>query len=485
MHQSRAQSRASSVGRLTFIAAVLCPVAVALAADDDPPGLRAGAATSNITPWLGVSMTGAMQDRRAEHVHDELYARCLVLDDGKTRLALVVCDICMIPRTVYDEAKRMVHEATGLPTAHMMMSATHTHSAPTATPSFQCEPDPDYLKFLTRRIADGVRRAVNNLPPARVGWGVGHQPNEVFNRRWYMEEGTIPPDPFGNRTDKVKTNPPRASKNLIKPAGPIDPAVPIVSVQTRDGRPIALLANYSLHYVGGTGPRHVSADYFGMFADMIQERIGADRLDPPFVGMLTNGHSGDINNVDSREKSERKPAYVQMRHVADAVASEAHRVYQSIRYRDDITLAMREARLRLGVRRPTPAEVKRAKETMARAKGPVMHTVPEVYARETVQLADYPETVEIILQAIRIGDLAIVAVPCQVFAETGLEIREKSPFDPTFTIQLVNGRGTYLPPPAQHKLGGYETWRSKSSFLEVDACPRVVDTLLKLLADLK
>ena len=120
--------------------------------------LLAGAAVSNITPWLGISINGYMQDRKASHIHDELYARCLVLDNGLTRLAIVICDSCIIPREVFDQAKQMVQKHTKLPPAHMLMAATHTHSAPTAAPAFQSVPDPEYQHFLTVRIADAVRR---------------------------------------------------------------------------------------------------------------------------------------------------------------------------------------------------------------------------------------------------------------------------------------------------------------------------------------
>ena len=151
---------------------------------------RAGAATSNITPWLGVSIDGGFRDHIATNVHDELHARCIVLDDGQTRLALVVVDSCMVPREIFDEAKRLAFQRTGIPASNMLMSATHTHSAPTATPVFQSDPDPEYQKFLARRIADGLWRAANNLAPAKVGWGSAQVPDQVFNRRWFMKPGT-------------------------------------------------------------------------------------------------------------------------------------------------------------------------------------------------------------------------------------------------------------------------------------------------------
>ncbi len=157
---------------------------------------RAGAATSNITPWLGISSNGGMQDRVPRHVHDELHARALVLDDGQTRLALVTVDSCMVPRHILDAAKKLVHEHAGLPIESMLMSATHTHTAGTATPVFQSEADAEYQLFLTRKIADSVRIALNNLEPARIGWGVGAVPQHVFNRRWKMKPGTIPAQSF-------------------------------------------------------------------------------------------------------------------------------------------------------------------------------------------------------------------------------------------------------------------------------------------------
>ena len=110
--------------------------------------------------------------------------------------------------------------------------------------------DPVYYAFLSERIADGIIRAINNLEPARIGWGKAILPDHLFNRRWYMKPGTPMPNPFGGQ-DQVKMNPGAGNPNLLKPAGPTDPEVNFISVQTTGGVPLALLANYSLHYVGG------------------------------------------------------------------------------------------------------------------------------------------------------------------------------------------------------------------------------------------
>ena len=446
---------------------------------------RAGAATSNITPWLGQSMNGGMSDNKALTIHDELHARALMLDDGQNRLAFVVCDSCAVAREVVTEAKAIIRERTKLEPDHVVISATHTHSAPTCVAVFQSTPDETYRHFMAVRIADAVQRAANNLAPARIGWGVGKNAAQVNNRRWKMKPGTIPPDPFGRTTDLVKMNPPPGSPNLIEPAGPIDPEVPVVAVQTPEGRPIALLANYSLHYVGGVGPGHASADYYGMFAERVRELLKADGLDPPFVAMMTNGTSGDINNINFRQAAKPLPPYARMREVAEDLAQEAVKVARSIEYRDHASLDARAAELTLGVRHPSPEDVARAEAVVAKAKGPDMKTVEEAYARETLLLRKYPREVTLTVQALRIGGLGIVSIPCEVFVEIGLALKAESPLKPTFTIELANGYNGYLPTKEQHALGGYETWRARSSYLEVDAASKISDKALELLRELK
>ena len=89
---------------------------------------RAGAATSNITPKIGTSINGNMKDGTVKQIHDETHARCIVLDDGQTRLAILTADLCMIYREQLDEAKERAYAITRIPIANMMMSATHTHS---------------------------------------------------------------------------------------------------------------------------------------------------------------------------------------------------------------------------------------------------------------------------------------------------------------------------------------------------------------------
>ncbi|HEX3658303.1 MAG TPA: hypothetical protein VHV55_21115 [Pirellulales bacterium] len=444
--------------------------------------LRAGAATSNITPFIGENIVGGFSPAPSKNIHDELQARCLVLDDGKTRLAIVVCDNLHISREICDEAKRLAHAATGLAIDHILLAATHTHSGPSAGGNPIPEAEGAYSKLLVRRISDGLVRAMSHLEPARIGWGVGSVPGQVFNRRWRMKSLTHLGNPFGG-VDQVRMNPPAGSPDLLEPAGPTDPEVAFLSVQAKDGRPIALLANYSLHYVGGVGGADNSADYFAVFADRIQQLLNADRLDPPFVGIMSNGTSGDINNINFRNPRGRQPPYEQMRRVADEVAAEVLRVQQTIKFHDWVPLGIVQRELKLATRRPSAELIERAKKLVSGELKPV-HKLDEAYARRTLAMAEGPAEVTIVLQALRIGDVGIATSPFETFAETGLEIKARSPWHPTFTIELANGSYGYLPTPEQHRLGGYETWLGTNR-VEEQASRKITDLLLSMLDELK
>lgn len=475
---------------LVAAAAALVVVGPAtVTAQERPAGrLRAGAATSNITPPLGDSIVGNWEPMPATYVHDELHARCLVLDHGGTRVAVVVVDNLGLPRRVVDEAKRLTREHAGIPADRILIASTHTHSAATARGSEKpgdAEPLDSYQQFVARRIADGIRRAVSNLEPARVGWGSGTLAEQVFNRRWFMKPGPELANPFGG-TDKVRMNPPARSPDLLKPAGPTDPGIGFISVKSESGRPIALLANYSLHYVGGVPTGHVSADYFGVFARRMSRLLARDEDEgrPPFVAMLSNGTSGDINNIDFLGGQKRLPEYARMELVANQVAAEVFKTMQGLEYHESVPLEMLQRELPLATRQPTPAQVAWAREILARPEGaPAKHPRERIYAERTLRMAEMPARIDVPLQALRIGGLAIATIPFEAFVEIGLELKAKSPFPATFVMSLANGSYGYLPTAAQHELGGYETWLGTSQ-VEAPAATRIADTLLAMLREL-
>ncbi|MDP7010383.1 MAG: neutral/alkaline non-lysosomal ceramidase N-terminal domain-containing protein, partial [Verrucomicrobiota bacterium] len=249
---------------------------------------HAGAAKVDITPKLWpVQLIGSFNERLADKAHDPLHARAIVCDDGKTRLAIVIVDNCLIGRNYIDRAKALAAKRTKIRADRMLIAATHTHSAPPGKDrrtNRDDAPHRAYFKQLVNGIAEAIVTAEKNLESAEIAHGVALVPEEVFNRRWHMKPGGIAVNPFGDPNDTVRMNPPR---NLIeRPAGPTDPEVHFISFRSTDGRPIGLLANYSLHYVGGVPAATISADYFAIFAGHIEKSLGKDK---GYVAIMSNG----------------------------------------------------------------------------------------------------------------------------------------------------------------------------------------------------
>jgi hypothetical protein len=172
-----------------------------------------------------------------------------------------------------------------------------------------------------------------------------------------------------------------------------------------------------------------------------------------------------------------------MRAVARAVAAEVYRVHQTIVFSDWVPLGMVERELTLETRQPTPEILERAKKLLAGELKPE-HSRDLNYAQRTVDMAESPESITVLVQALRIGELGIVTSPFETFTETGLEIKDRSPWKPTFTIELANGSYGYLPTPEQHRLGGYETWLGTNR-VEVNASRKLTELLLSMLEELK
>jgi len=278
-------------GILAALAMAAAPSNCAEPSADPPRTFLAVAFAQDITPErFPIVVNGGFQPHYAEKAHDKLHARSLVLDDGQTRLAIVVVDSCVLDRPICEEAKQLAQKVTGIPSGRIFISATHTHSAPAVVGALGTDPDEAYREFLIGKIAESIGQAQKNLAPAQIGWAVGSLPGVPQSRRWIARPDRIKEDPFGEMTTRATMHPGYRNPDWEEPSGPMNPDVPVVAVRRPGGAPLALLANFSTHYVGAQA---LSADYFGVFARRIGELIGAGQGGGAFVGMLSNGVSGD------------------------------------------------------------------------------------------------------------------------------------------------------------------------------------------------
>jgi hypothetical protein len=294
----------------------------------------------------------------------------------------------------------------------------------------------------------------------------------------------MPLNPFG-RMDQVKMNPPNSADVLDRPAGPTDPDLTVISVQDAKRKPLAIYANYSLHYVGGVPKGQVSADYYGEFARLMPFRVGGG---DGFVAMMSNGTSGDVNNTPFQQTRPPREAFEQIRLVAGKAADAAWNARAKITaHRSDVRLGMLQREITLRYRHPTAEQIAEAKAVLAAVKDEAARAklprLAEDYARRILSVAQRGETVSVPLQALRIGDFGVCTIPFEVFAEIGLDIKKRSPFARTMVVSHANGGHGYLPTPEQHKLGGYETWLG-TNHVQEDASVIIVQNLLEMLAEL-
>jgi hypothetical protein len=449
-----------------------CPWAPA-AEPGATPQLRAGVAVVDISPeHFPAVVSGGFFERTADQLQDPLHARALVLDDGTTRLALVVVDNLMMPRELLDAAKRAASRTTSIPEDRMMISATHTHLAPSVMGALGTGVDEPYARRLPGWIAEAIASAAGKLVPVRVGWAVVDDPQHTHCRRWIHRPDKIDLDPFGQRTVRAMMHPGYQNPDYIGPAGAVDSGLSLVAFQSLDGRPLAVLANYSMHYFGA---KPVSADYFGPFCQKLAAKIATQSGHSPAV-ILSQGTAGDLHWMDySRPKTS-----ITLDRYSDEMAQVAMKAYGSIRYQDRAGLAMAERKVVFRRRVADPERLAWARQTVDAMAGAKPKTKQELYALEQVLIAKEPQR-ELKLQAIRIGELGITAIPNEVFGITGLKLKAQSPLTPTFNVELANGGEGYIPPPWQHALGGYTTWAARTAALEVQAEPKIVETLLELL----
>ena len=461
-----------------FVAAIALPTAARAE-------LQAGTAVVDITPqqWP-LAPRGSFTPRPMDSAHDPLNVRCLVLDDGKTSIVLAVVDSCMVHRDVLDPAKRQASEATGIPAEHMLISATHTHSAPFANAQHGTPQELAYQKRLLEGIVEAIvqasqesatgesrlvelRSSRRGLQPPLVSQ-TGHGSDQSLRRR------------HGHRQDESA-----AKQQDPHQSGRPDRSGVLGAVRRRCHRTAArgfrqLLAPLRRQHrrpdVGGLF-RRIRATHARPRRQVRRKALSPCCPTAPAAISTTSisaipGRGGNLSSRSGSWPAKRRMRPPEPSGKIDSPSG-------------NLTLAMRQREITLKHRVPTAEQIERAKGIVeVDAEGEKkLPRLAKAYAQRTLKLAAEPPTTKVLIQTVRIGDLAICTLPFEVLVEIGLELKDKSPAADTFVVELANGGYGYLPTPEQHQFGGYETWLTTNK-VQKDASVILVDNLLEMLGEL-
>ena len=391
--------------------------------------LNAGTAQIEITPPVGVDLSGYVaRSGPSIGVHDALYARALVVEDGQTRLALVVCDLIGLPSVYVTAARRAISTATGIPEAALMITCTHTHSGPATLCLHECGTvNPSYLDTLHAKLVDVVSQATvaSQLVEAGVEWGA--LPDGLYNRRG---DGS-----------------------------PVDASVGVAHLRARDRsrRTVAVLTTYGCHpVVLEASNRLVSADYPGSLVGALEDTLGGSAF-------FLTGACGNVDPV-------RRGSFTDVQWLGQALGEQALQVIPRILYDESPLLAVDRELLALPLQAVPSAETLKdeivecrqiltrvdAASTEARIQRAMLAWAESTLAQ--VQAGEPPETVEAEVQGFRLGPLSIVGVPGELFSDLGLQIRAggRVPRAMVFVAGYANGDVGYIPDCAAYTSGGYE-----------------------------
>ncbi len=432
---------------------------------------KAGAAQVDVTPPLGTVINGEFTCRYANRIADPLYAKALALHDGTITLLIILVDTCAMQRDFLDEVKAIIQQITGVPPSNQLIASTHTHSAGAVADLLMGHVDQAYRKKLPGLIAKTAKLALERLELAVIGYGCIDQPNHVVCRRYRMKEGYYAPNPVTGEADAVKTNPFGDEDAIVARTTTPDTELRYLVVKGIDGSWISLLANYSLHYVGDCERGTISADYFGYFAHALAAGLDAGET---FVGILSNGTSGEINTWDFMALDRYpKGNHEKSRLIGGELATMVVDSLKQVEWESNPTLDAQYADVTVGVRKPSQVELEKAKKLVEATDYEYIKLdnkgLEQVYAREQVLLAEFPDKKSFPIQAIRIGSGIIGALGGEFFSETGLKLKANKPSQKYFTICLANDYVGYVPPAHELEKGGYECWRCRSSHLVEDA----------------
>jgi len=399
---------------------------------------------------VGAAETITTPTAKGQKVHDHLYARALVLDDGKRRVAIVTFDGIGASIARNNDLRRAINRATGIPTENIAINASHGHTAP--WPSAETwerdkqistvdeaevlydewlgkdETPLTYGRWFAGHSVEVVKRAADDLQPATLH--VGRAPAQIGYNRRLMEDGKI----------VMKAN----------PEGVVIPWVDVLAAYGEDGRRVAVLFSHAAHPVIVAEP--ISAGFPGYAIRHLRNLLSKEG-EPPGVFMFAQGCGGNING---------HPLWSGFSACEAAGLSLAFAVTRALTDYDTVPAAPLKVRsLKLSLPLEAPPSVARLKELLTQDLD-----VPRYQKRRKALLAiaesGKPQFHPYSMSAFAVGnELCILSLPDETFAEYQLFADEISPFKHTLVFGYTNGRALYIATQKDYELGpngGYEAW---------------------------
>ena len=448
--------------------------------------LRAGFSRVNITPMLGIFVTGYFKPRYAEGVLDELEINTLALAYGDTKVVLMSADLCGINQKLGKILTEDICAATGLPREGVYIHTTHTHTGP-AMPGRCCEEAEgalidEYWQFLRRKFADAAVMALADLKPAKMGYGVGDAPNISFIRRFRMKDGSI------------KTNPGVNNPDIVAPVGEVDTRVNVVRFD-REGGDTLVFVNFGDHpdVVGGN---LISADWPRFLRETVEKTLDNTKC------VFFNGAQGDVNHVNVHPRGgylndmfmdfdDVARGYKHSEYMGRVVTGGVLQAFDKVKYVDVQSLKSERRTIRVPANRATAEELVQAhkindlhnagRDEDIPFKGMMLTTVVAEAGR-MVRLENGPDFFDMELSGVAVGPVALIGIPGEPFNGVGLGLKAAEGWELVCPCCLVNGSEAYFPMRECYEEGGYE---ARSSSMKAGCAELIIEEGTKLLDGLR
>jgi neutral ceramidase len=428
---------------------MLCTISVASAGE-----LRVGASASRIVADDSMVIGGGIGPHKAVGQEGELRATAVVIEDPQgTKVALVACDVLMINRDILDQAAHRIEREVGIPFDHILINATHTHSAPTTVTVHGYSREEAFTRQVGDKIVEATVAAAKRLAPANMQFRLGEESSVGRNSRLLLSDGTI----FWTGLHD----------DAIRPTGPFDPELPVWAFRRPDGSLEAVMFNHSTHTIGNHKPGTRSPSFYGLAAQSLEKQKGGTFL-------FFEGASGSTHNLDLLAP---EMTFRISQAVARALeAAQSRPVNRVNGIRSEFSFAVRRFDEDADDKSVVAYCTKRIKDK----KG--CQFIIDTFRGMRKELAPQQGQLrKTWVQAILIGDIAVVGVPGEFFTVLGQEIKRRSPFRFTYVFELANDYIGYIPDHQAFDLGGYQAWTGLHSFLEPGTGEAIVAESIKLL----